>query len=270
MDAMRVRAQAAREAYGYESSPKDSLRETLQQTVAQHGAKTAQPEASHHGPEGPVPTTWREAVPYVVWGFGVLGFVLEFIAALVHRDWTSLFISGVGGLGLMALALHWKQIKSWAATISPNWVVAVFALLLQAVLMMPFIEQQRWPFSAEISAAPIPPLSHSNDAGPKIYTRKTIHDLVALYEGRTAMQAEAFMADEKGKWISTDGKVQLVSPNGFVLLFDNYVPIQCRFDAKWKAKLGAFRPSEDMKIVGRIGPDQNGAIIDLRECELRD
>jgi len=43
---------------------------------------------------------------------------------------------------LAAVTLHWPQLRSWAATVNPNWVVACFALLLMTVGLTPFMGQQ--------------------------------------------------------------------------------------------------------------------------------
>ena len=105
---------------------------------------------------GALPKTWKEAIPYVVWVVLILGFGLEAVAALVRGDWLHLLVSAVGLVGLMAMALHWKRLQSWAAGINPNWIVAAFALLLQAAIFTPFVEQQRLPFTVNLGNSPSP------------------------------------------------------------------------------------------------------------------
>jgi hypothetical protein len=101
-----------------------------------------------------VPKTWRDAIPYIVWGVLILGFGLELVTALVHFQWLSAVISGSGMAGLAAMALHWNQLKPWASGISPNWVVGAFALLLLVSSLIPYIEEGRWPFIAQTRQAP--------------------------------------------------------------------------------------------------------------------
>lgn len=91
------------------------------------------------------------------------------------------------------------------------------------------------------------------------------------------MQAERryneFMADEKGKWIETDGKIQTIWGNGEntgMLLFNDVHPVQCEFGKKWRDRLNTFHPFELIKIAGKLGPNQPGPLIYLQECELRD
>jgi hypothetical protein len=83
-----------------------------------------------------------------VWGVLILGFGLEFVTALVHAEWLHAIVSSVGLVGLMAAALHWTRVKTWAARyLSPTWVAATFSLLFLAIILAPFVEQRRWPFS---------------------------------------------------------------------------------------------------------------------------
>jgi hypothetical protein len=105
-------------------------------------------------------------------------------------------------------------------------------------------------------------------------TTRTVRELRAFYEGRTRLQADAFMADEKGKEIETEGTVVNIDA-GMAFLqvgqqIHNGMPdqVECRFDPKWNAKLGTFRSGEHMKIRGVIGPSQNGAQIYLQDCEI--
>lgn len=94
-----------------------------------------------------LPRTWREAVPYVVWGVIILGFGLEFTTDIVRAEWLRAVISGCAMVGIAAMTLHWPQLRSWAMTISPNWIVGAFACLLLAIVFSPFIEEGRWPFA---------------------------------------------------------------------------------------------------------------------------
>jgi len=106
------------------------------------------------------------------------------------------------------------------------------------------------------------------------FTKLTVRELRALYEGRTRLQADAFMADEKGKLIESGGTVVNVD-NGMAFLQvgqtqHNGMPdyIECRFGPAWNAKLGTYRQGEQMKVRGVIGPSQNGAQIYLQDCEI--
>jgi len=104
------------------------------------------------------------------------------------------------------------------------------------------------------------------------FTKRTVRELRAIYEGRTSLQADAFMADEKGRLIETEGTVMNVdSGMAFLKIGDNPPNtdhVECRFGSQWNAKLGTFRRGELMKIRGVIGPNQNGAQIYLQECEI--
>jgi hypothetical protein len=106
------------------------------------------------------------------------------------------------------------------------------------------------------------------------FTKRTVRELRAIYEGRTRLQADAFMADEKGKLIEAEGTIVNVD-TGMVFLQTgktehNGMPdfVECRFGPAWNAKLGTYRQNERMKIRGVIGPNQNGAQIYLQDCEI--
>jgi hypothetical protein len=103
------------------------------------------PEPPMHGPDGPLPRTWREAVPYVVWVVLVLGFGLEIVSAFVHGQWAHFGVAAVGLVVLMTAALHWKQALSWGKRLSPNAAVGILALVLLSMALSPFIEERRWP-----------------------------------------------------------------------------------------------------------------------------
>lgn len=119
------------------------------------------------------------------------------------------------------------------------------------------------------AAAPTP--AQSSIAG-KQFTAKTVRQLRALYEGRTALQADAFMADEKGKLIDVEGTVVMIhSGMAFLNTLENpNDSVECRFSNNWNPKLSTYRKGDTMKIRGTIAPTQNGAQIYLDDCEIRD
>jgi hypothetical protein len=115
-------------------------------------------------------------------------------------------------------------------------------------------------------AAPVPPVQ--TKPAERVPSKKTIRQLKEIYEGRTALQAAPFMADEINKWIETEGQILRVD-DGMALLQNGPDHIECRFDSAWNVKLATFRNGELMRISGRINPIQNGAQIYLLDCEVR-
>jgi len=122
-----------------------------------------------------------------------------------------------------------------------------------------------------IGAAPEQPPPAAADI-PRVYTNKTVQDLAAFYKDRTTMQGNVFMADEIGKWINTEGKLQNLMPDGGgAALYNDSYQILCNFGEKWKAKLAVLRPFDLIKIAGKIRQDQWAPpALFLEECELRD
>jgi hypothetical protein len=84
--------------------------------------------------EEPVPTTWKEAFPYVTWGILVFSFGLEGVITLVHGEFAISGVSFAGMLAVTAAALHWNQLKRWAFTLDARWVVL---LLFVALIALP-------------------------------------------------------------------------------------------------------------------------------------
>lgn len=121
--------------------------------------------------------------------------------------------------------------------------------------------------SGTASAALAPP--HQREL-----TKRTVRELRAFYEGRTRLQADAFMADEKGKLIEVEGAVVNVDTGMAFLQVGQDIhngmvdQVECRFGPEWNAKLGTYRQNEHMKVRGVVGPTQNGAQIYLQDCEV--
>lgn len=108
-----------------------------------------------------------------------------------------------------------------------------------------------------------PGASHPATENPRVFTTKTIAELMGFYEDRTALQGDAFMNDEVGKWINTDGIVHDIQPgNAISVILDvGKYAVTCSFNNKlWQAKLSTFRDGDTMKIVGNIEPGQNVGI----------
>jgi hypothetical protein len=105
----------------------------------------------------------------------------------------------------------------------------------------------------------------------KVYTQSTIAELREFYAAREAVQGDAVMADEKGKWIETTGvRILGIGTSGVLLLKKDNSSIQCTFDDSWKAKLGMLRVGDAIKVTGKINENQNGQLVYLEDCELRD
>jgi hypothetical protein len=108
------------------------------------------------------------------------------------------------------------------------------------------------------------------------FTEKTVGQLMAFYAGRTVLQGDTFMEDEVGKWIKTQGVVQVIQPLGTgapisVVLIIGKNSVSWTFDGRaWQAKLSAFRDGEIMKITGKIVSGQTGGSLYLQLCELRE
>jgi hypothetical protein len=189
------------------------------------------------------------------------------------------FYTATGLGGLVYMTLHLKGHK-----LGPNPAFAGIMLALtwaffgytiwsgprQAVIHEPAHIENQWPKAPQQPLAPNAAPGPAAADGPRVYTNKTIQDLAAFYKDRTTVQGDVFMADEKGKWINTEGKLQNLMPGGGVMLYNDTHPILCNFAEKWMAKLSVLRLSDFIKITGKIRQDQSLPALSLEQCELRD
>ncbi len=124
---------------------------------------------------------------------------------------------------------------------------------------------------AQPRAAPPPPPPPPAAAGGKVYTQRSVAELRELYAGGDAAPGGAPMADEAGKWIeATSMRVLGIATGGLLLLKKDNSNIQCMFADTAKAKLATLRVGDAIKVTGKINQDQNGQLINLQDCELRE
>lgn len=91
------------------------------------------------------PTSWREAVPLLVWAVLIFAFGFEGVASLIQGQFLQAFFGFGGMVGLTAMLIHWTKIKEAFGSI--RWLVMAATVALVVVALSPFVEQHRWPFS---------------------------------------------------------------------------------------------------------------------------
>jgi hypothetical protein len=92
------------------------------------------------------PKTWGEAVPLMVWGVLIFAAGFELISTLVHGEWIPCGASFILFVGMSAVLIHWRQVRQSLP------LAYATGVLLIIVALSPYIEQQRWPFSAPASS----------------------------------------------------------------------------------------------------------------------
>lgn len=104
------------------------------------------------------------------------------------------------------------------------------------------------------------------------YTNRTVRELLDLYDGKTAFQADKLMEPYKGMWIETDGKIIGLYPDGqgaaTAALRNDTNPIECRFPADQSRALGRYNNGDSLKVRGKISTTQNGQQLYLLYCEV--
>jgi hypothetical protein len=125
---------------------------------------------------------------------------------------------------------------------------------------------------AQPRVAPAPsPLQPAPAAGGKVYTQRSVAELRELYAGGEAAPGTPPAADETGKWIETTSmRVVGIAGGGVLLLKKDNSNIQCAFADSAKAKLATLRVGDAVKVTGKINQDQNGQLVNLEDCELRE
>lgn len=93
----------------------------------------------------PTPKNWKDFIPYVVWGSLVFSCGMVAIEKMVEQNYGQTLVALVSGGGIAAVAIH---SKTWLGRTSPNLAFAAAAVLTLTVLLNPFVEERRWPFSA--------------------------------------------------------------------------------------------------------------------------
>ncbi len=131
------------------------------------------------------------------------------------------------------------------------------------------------PAISELSQSPITPVNPLPNLTPPIreFTDRTPRELLALYDGRTPLQADPLMDPFKGKWIKAEGKILNLIPDGIpgasiAVLKDGERIIECRLDARWGNQVRKLSKEDAMGVVGKIALHQNGSQLYLQECEI--
>ena len=119
-------------------------------------------------------------------------------------------------------------------------------------------------------AAPVKP---GPDTSQRVFTTRSVRELMALYEGRTMLQADALIEPYKGLWISITATADQIIPDtsgATVVLRSGQDLVNARFDNSWRKALGRVNTGETITIRGRLGDVQNGQQLYLIQCEIGD
>jgi hypothetical protein len=100
-----------------------------------------------------LPKNWAEATGQFVWGVLILGWGLELIISVLDAQWARAFFALAGGVVFLAMLVHADELRNRLMRISPNWIVAAAFACLQVLILSPFVEEKRWPFSGAYRGA---------------------------------------------------------------------------------------------------------------------
>jgi hypothetical protein len=88
--------------------------------------------------EGPIPRSWSEATPAIVWIILIFAAGFEFISCLVHAEWWPCVASFVLLVVMTAALIHWRQITRWGPL---AYALATLILVIAAS------RYQTWPWT---------------------------------------------------------------------------------------------------------------------------
>jgi hypothetical protein len=150
-------------------------------------------------------------------------------------EWIALFILGAGVL--MATFGHWVAR------------IIGFVVMVLAVAGLLY------------GRAPAPP-------EPRVYTDKTEADFVKLCSGHTQTQCEAYIADDKGKWLPVEGQITNIFESGMVSLSTAQGTVSCVVTPSLKPRLPAYNIGDKAKMAGRVDYVFMNTLA-LSDCEFR-
>jgi hypothetical protein len=105
------------------------------------------------------------------------------------------------------------------------------------------------------------------------FANLTPRQLLALYDGRTSLQADKLMQSFKGLWVEGEGVILDVLPDGrpkhsIAIVKSGSDTIECQFGPFWASHLNRFDKGDLLKFRGKISASQNGSQLYLLDCEV--
>jgi hypothetical protein len=127
--------------------------------------------------------------------------------------------------------------------------------------------------AAKTVQSPLPPSVPlpSVTSTEREFTTRTPRELLALYEGRSMLEADQLIKPYKGKWIQAKANILQIIPNGdgtVVILKDGDKIISCPLVARWTPQLLKMRIGDPLSVIGQVGISQNGQQLYLQDCEI--
>lgn len=118
---------------------------------------------------------------------------------------------------------------------------------------------------------PAGPVKPAPGTAQRVFTTRSLRELMSLYEGRTMLQADALIEPYKGLWISIKAQAVQIIPDTSgttVVLRSSQDLVNSRFDNSWRKALGRVNTGDTITVRGRLGEVQNGQQLYLVECEI--
>lgn len=101
--------------------------------------------------DGPHPRNWDDFLPWATWGGLDFSCLLVVIEKAVEGEWRTAFIALVLTIVIAAVALY---SKIWLDRTHPSLAYLSAFAILMVILLSPFVEEKRWPFSVWFPSSP--------------------------------------------------------------------------------------------------------------------
>ena len=157
---------------------------------------------------------------------------------------------------------------------------------LQSERSVPESEAESAP-RAEPAPEPEPmsaPAAPAAEQAARVYTRRSLHELTSLAEGKTELTVESATQPHLGKWIKVAGALVEIErrftytgePNRYQAFINcsteidgeqKYMAAHLQFDETWRERLEVLSPGDPISAHGKISRIRSLG-VDLEECEL--
>jgi hypothetical protein len=114
------------------------------------GTPVSQPTTPEPHSEFPLPTTWGDAWPIILWGMLAFSFVLVFaesLLAIIENPMLRAGVAGVSLIGVTAMLIYRQALLAKFRNPTAAQIILIITTVLLVIALSPFVEEKRWPFA---------------------------------------------------------------------------------------------------------------------------
>jgi hypothetical protein len=130
----------------------DMARQALDAMGLRHpNPATNSPQLPEPHSEFPIPRSWSQAWPIILWGMLAFSFVLVFaesLLALIENPMLRAGMAGVSLIGVTAMLIYRQTLLAKFRNPTAAQIILTISTVLLVIALSPFVEERRWPFLA--------------------------------------------------------------------------------------------------------------------------